>query len=178
MLSPAKTQRGVTLIEMIIAIAIVAIAIVAGIPSFKAWIQNTQIRTAAESLQNGLQIARNEAVRRNMNVEFRLGTDSGWSVVTVRTGETVQERSAGEGSVNVDLTPTPAAATIVTFDGLGRVRSLNNDGSVPLTQLDLDVPGSILPAEDSRELRIQITSGGQVRMCDPNVLEAGDPRKC
>ena len=176
-LTAAKTQRGVSLIELSIGLVIVAILIAAGIPSFRAWIQNSQIRTAAESLQNGLQIARNEAVRRNANVEFRLGTGTEWTVVTVLTAETVQSRSQAEGSSNVVLVVTPDEADRVTFTGFGRVTA-NSDGSVPLTRLDLDVPTSVLPAADSHELTITIGGGGQVRMCDPNVSTTGDTRKC
>ena len=177
MLTVAKTQRGTSLIELSIGLVIVAILIAAGLPSFSAWIQNSQIRTAAESLQNGLQIARNEAVRRNANVEFRLGTGTEWTVVTVFTAETVQSRSQAEGSSKVELVVTPDAADRVTFTGFGRVTA-NSDGSAPLTRLDLDVPTSVLPAADSHELTITIGGGGQIRMCDPNVLTTGDTRKC
>lgn len=178
MLTAAKYQRGMSLIELAIGMAILGILIAAAVPSFKSWIQNAQIRTAAESLQNGLQVARNEAVRRNASVEFRLGTGTEWSVVTVRSDETVQSRSGSEGSANVTLTVTPAGSDIVTFTGLGRVATQNSDGSAPFTQLDMDVPTSVLPAADSRELRIMISSGGQIKMCDPTVSTAGDTRKC
>lgn len=175
---PAR-QTGMSLIELLVGLAIVAISLSLAIPNFRAWIQNTQIRAAAESLQNGLQVARNEAIRRNANVEFRLstGTNASWSVVTVLTGETVQTHSKGEGSTNVVLTPTPVDALIVTYTGLGRVAP-NNDGTTVLTQLDVDVPTDVLPAAASRELRILIGAGGQIRMCDPTLTDSTDNRKC
>ena len=58
-------QRGFTLVELMIGIAIVGLSLVMAAPSFSSWIQSTQIRTAAEAVQNGLQLARGEAVRRN-----------------------------------------------------------------------------------------------------------------
>ena len=48
------------------------ILFIMGVPSFKSWIQNTQIRTATEAIQNGLELARAEAVRRNTQVRFQL----------------------------------------------------------------------------------------------------------
>ena len=48
------------------------ILFIMGVPSFKSWIQNTQIRTATEAIQNGLEVARAEAVRRNTQVRFQL----------------------------------------------------------------------------------------------------------
>jgi type IV fimbrial biogenesis protein FimT len=167
-----------SLIELAIGLVILGILIAAGAPSFMAWIQNTQIRTTAESLQNGLQVARNEAVRRNARVEFILGGGTTWTVMTVGAApESVQSRSGSEGSVNVILTETPGGATTVTFNGFGRVDA-NADGSAPLTRIDLDVPTSVIPAADSRDLSITIGGGGQIRMCDPNVSATGDPRKC
>ena len=48
------------------------ILLVYGVPSFKNWLQNTQIRTTTEAIQNGLELARAEAVRRNTLVRFQL----------------------------------------------------------------------------------------------------------
>jgi len=59
----ARRQQGVTLIELMVGIAILATLLAMGIPAFTGWIQDTQVRTAAESILNGLQTARAEAVR-------------------------------------------------------------------------------------------------------------------
>src|SRR5690606_20965535 len=98
---------GVTLIELLIGIAIVSMLLMAGVPMCGSWIQNTQVRTAAESIQNGLQIARSEAVMRNANVRFALTSADGlvaWNVgcVTVRDScpATIQTRIAAEGGGN------------------------------------------------------------------------------
>lgn len=168
-------QKGVTLIELMITIVIVSILLTIALPSFNAWIQNTQIRTATESIQNGLQLARAEAVRRNESVNFILGAGTGWTVSTVAApGTPIQSRVSGEGSANVTVVVTPSGATTATFGALGR---LTNTAAAP-TQIDLDVPTSILPASQSKELRINITSGGQIRSCDPNVSASDDPRRC
>lgn len=65
-------HSGFSLIELMIGITIVGILFIMGIPSFKSWIQNTQIRTATEAIQNGIEVARAEAVRRNTLVRFQL----------------------------------------------------------------------------------------------------------
>ena len=44
---------------------VLGIMLALGLPSFVETIQNMQVRTAAESILDGLQIARSEAVRRN-----------------------------------------------------------------------------------------------------------------
>jgi len=172
-----KKTPGFTLIELAIGLAILGILVMAALPSYTAWIQNTQIRTAAESVLSGMQLARAEAVRRNTNVRLVFGAASSWTVSVPGTGEQIQARTSGEGSQNVTVTKTPATATTITFNSLGRVVA-NADASASITQVELDVPTSILAAAESRELRIVVSAGGNVRMCDPNVTDATDPRKC
>lgn len=65
-----KTRRGFTLIELIVVIAILGMLLALGLPSFMTWLRNIQIRNSAEALQNGLQFARTEALRRNERVTF------------------------------------------------------------------------------------------------------------
>lgn len=169
---------GFSLIEMAVTLTIIGVVITLALPAFGEWLRNLQIRTAGEAIQNGLQIARAESVRRNAAVEFVLGAGSSWTVRLANVGTVVQSRSSGEGSSNVVLAVQPAGAAIVTFDGLGRRVALNADGSAALTRIDVDLPASILPAEKTRDLRIEVGIGGQIRMCDPNVTDATDSRKC
>jgi type IV fimbrial biogenesis protein FimT len=170
------TRRGFTLIEMLITVAIVAILAALVAPSFKVMLANAQIRTGAQALFDGLQLARVEAIRRNERVIFTKGTQSSWGVTVESDGSTVQARSFTEGSPAVTVAVTPAGATKVTFDGLGRVQP-NTDASSSITQLDADVPTSLIPAASSHELRITITTGGAVRLCDPNAA-AGTAMAC
>jgi type IV fimbrial biogenesis protein FimT len=71
----------------------------------------------------------------------------------------------------------PGGATRVSFDGLGR-RTANIDASAPIDSVDLDLPTTVLPAEKSRDLRVQLGLGGQIVLCDPNVNAADDVRRC
>ncbi|MDO8291302.1 MAG: GspH/FimT family pseudopilin [Gallionella sp.] len=177
---PVTRPRGFSLVEMLIVIAIIAIATTLGMPSYRAWVHNTQIRNAAESIQNGMQKARAEAVKRNANIECVLGANPPWIIKLV--GDIVAqpeleiERASNEGAKNATATATPAGATTITFSNLGTVVA-NADATDTLTQVDLD--SSVLSAADSRNLRVTIGVAGNVRMCDPDPgLAASDPRKC
>lgn len=166
-------RQGFTLIELIIGIAILSIVIAMGVPSYSAWIQNAKLRNAAESILNGLQLARSEAVARNQTVRFALGAGSSWNVCLPDPDPdgdcvVIQSRATGDGSsAAITVTTTPPALTTINFSSLGQ-------GTV--ATIDVDVDPAIMPAADSRNLRI-LVSGGNVRMCDPNV-SAPDSRAC
>lgn len=176
-------QYGFTLVELMVGLAVAAVLIVAALPSYTAWIQNSQIRTAAESVLNGMQLARGEAVRRNDNVQLALGVQSSWTVSAPNpppptpAPEVIQVRDFGAGSRNVTVTPTPVGATIITFGPLGTVVA-NANASASITQLNFGVPAAILSSTVSRDLRITVSAGGNVRMCDPKVTVTTDPRYC
>lgn len=199
MLTPHRAQSGMTLIELAIGLVIVGILMAAAMPGFRSWIQNTQVRTAAESVQNGLQLARAEAVRRNAPVRFDLTDATGlilWNVgcVTVTTDcpATIQQQLTAEGSasarVGVDTTtpPTPVPANHygtalvagaglpagVTFDGLGRVPNANV--GVDITRADLT---SAVDA-NARRLVVVVGAGGLIRLCDPALSLASQPQGC
>lgn len=171
-------QRGVSLIEVMIGLVIVAILITLAAQGMGVWIKNAQIRTAAEAMQNGLQTARNEAVRRNAPVEFILGAGSTWTVRLAIANTVLHSRPSDEGSSDAVITPTPVGATTVSFDGMGQRMAANADASAVLTTVDIDLPTSVLPADQTRNLRVVIGLGGQIRMCDPNVSDTADTRHC
>ncbi len=174
-----RAAPGFTLIEIAITLAVLALLITAALPSFTTWIMNSKIRTQAEAITNGVQLARAEAVRQNLNAQLVLGGASGaseWTVSTVGSGgvlSPVQTRTAAGADATVVAT-TPGGAATITFNGLGRVVG-NGDGTPSITQVD--VCSTSLAAADMRKMRVIINTGGSIRMCDPQVA-AGDPRAC
>lgn len=177
-----QPQQGVTLIELMIAIAILSILIAAALPSYRTWVQNTQVRTASESIQNGLQLARTEAVRRNTSVELVLTDDAptsatvtastagrNWIVRTFGTNVFIQGRGRAEGSNSATVT---GGASSYRFDGLGRLVSPVLTAPATTSDIDIAATGS------DRALKVRIWTGGQIRMCDPSITDTTDTRSC
>lgn len=174
-----RMQRGFTLTELMIGVVVFSILISMALPSFTAWIQKTQIRTAAETIQSGLMLARGEALRRNAQVSFTMaGPDSSWTVAVVNPPETIQSRQGSEGTSNALVTvAAPAALPVsIIFDSLGRASNLASTLMIQVTNPTGGACGTALT--DMRCLNVAVSVGGTVRMCDPAVATAGDTRKC
>ncbi len=178
--SPVRGRApGFTLVEMMIALTVVGILLVLGVPAMRGVVENTRIRATSESLKYGLDLARNEAVRLNQEMEFA-ATDEGW-VVRVPTADDsaplLHSGTGRESGSEVALTFTPTDARRVTFDSFGRALAANRaDASAPVTSIDVEsVNGTTLTGY--RPMRVQVLTGGAARLCDPAV-DATDPRVC
>lgn len=197
--------RGVSLVELLIALAAFSILLMLAVPNMATWIQNTQIRTAAEGMQAGLNLARAEALRRNTTVRFQLvdaldagcvlsQTGKNWVVSlgaaasgchhaaqdpAETTVQIIQKRSGEEGSPNAVV--TASGGSEVWFNGLGRLITPPT-APAPITQINITNPAGACKTaggnEPMRCLRITVTTGGQVRTCDPAVDDNTDPRYC
>lgn len=194
-------QAGFSLIELMVGITIMALLIMIGLPNMAIWLNNTQIRTTGETMLAGLTLARTEAVKRNQVVRFQM-VDNLTSGCVIATGgkswvvslddptgacdaapsdvapRIIQSRSGDEGTPRTTVAGTPAGT--VHYNGLGRLTSPG--GAANLTQISISNPagGSCEHVDGGpmRCLRINISIGGEAKMCDPAVTDATDPRIC
>lgn len=177
---------GFTLIELMIAIVIFSITLSLGVSSYQRWVLNAQIRNAAESIQDGIQRARGEAVKCNGRAAFTLGALSAWMVThvdacgTLAAGSVLESRFSSEGSKRATVAVTPVNTATITFGSLGTIVA-NTNGSATPTQFDISVPPSaVIPG--MRPLRVAIGVAGQTRVCDPDPSITNktppDPRRC
>jgi type IV fimbrial biogenesis protein FimT len=191
LLNMALRQHGFNLIEVMVTLTVLAIMISLGVPGFVEWLQSQRVRASAEAITNGMQVARGEAIRRNLPVVLGLEPPTtAWTVCqatvspcdsTTAAGNMIQNKSGAESSGDAKIAPTPAGAILVTFSPLGSVVS-NFDGSASLKQVDVFYSDPALCSAAGgtmRCLRVVVTPGGNARMCDPTPsIVAPDPRAC
>ena len=166
-----RPEHGFSLIELCIGLVVLAILLSAAVPSLRAWLQNSQLRTTAESIQNGLQLARAEAVRRNLFTTFTLN-GVGWTVQGAGDA-TATQTSTAEGAGQSQVA---ASQNAVVFSGVGWVNP------VPAADITFNITNSsggtcAASGGPMRCLRVTVSAGGQIRMCDP-AATAGTAAAC
>ena len=178
-------SRGFSLVELLIGIGIAAILMLLAAPNYTDWITNTNIRTGAQSIADGLRLAQTYAVKRNSRVQFQLDPVAGppftgWSVIDFDNPvpPILQQNYFRSGADRMTLTTTPGPARRVTFNSFGRANPANPDLSVPIDFMDIT---GVPVTATTHPLRV-ITSGNPltaagIRMCDP-ALPVGDAKRC
>ncbi len=190
-------RRGFTLVELMIGLAIMALLLMMGVPAFSTFIQNSKLRSTAETFHAGIQTARAEAVKRNAQVQFILTDDAGdtTSAQTATASTTgrnwlvrvqdptslvytfIEGKSAAEGSGQTSTPSVAVSGTVssMTFTGLGGTTL----GSAATFSFTNPAGGACQSASGPmRCLSVVVSVGGQARMCDPAVTTTGDTRKC
>ncbi len=168
----ACSEHGFTLIELLITLTIMLILLAMGAPAYSAWLQNNQLRGAAEGVQNGMQIARQAAVQLNNQVQI-VFTGADWTVSVINPASVLQSRSNGGLTPNAQIAPSQ---NVVVFNGVGQVvpppaGTITVGVSNPSGGTCKAVGGPM------RCLNVTVQSGGQIRMCDP-ALPTTDPQSC
>ena len=174
-------QQGFSLIELVVTVVVLMTVSVFAIPAFQTSIGNSQIRTVTESIKNGLQQARVEAMKRNARIRFTLQENGAWQLGCVAAPvdaaaapacpAIISQKSASEGSsANVTIV---ADNPSVVFSGFG-----TRDPGVANELSRVDVSSTQVAQDERRALRIILAAGGHARVCDPAVNVAGDNRRC
>ncbi|WP_295524978.1 GspH/FimT family pseudopilin [uncultured Pseudacidovorax sp.] len=196
-----RGTSGMSLIELMVGVALLAILLALAIPAFGDWMRNARLRTTAESLRAGLQQARAEAIRRNAKVRFQLVTtlDNSCALSTSgpfwvsNAGASVSPASGCGGAISTTASPfliqkspvvssatgditLSASAGVMVFDPLGRMAAT----PAGVATIDLGSSGGSCLAQGGnvRCLRIAVTPSGDARLCDLTRTTTNDPMKC
>lgn len=174
-----KNVAGFTLMELVITVAVAAIVLMIGVPSFRETINNNRLTSGANEFVTALNLARSEAIKRSVRVMVCKSADGasctagggyeqGWIVfvdsnanATVDAGEPVI-RAYGALSAGLTLIGGTDVANFISYSPAG----------VPL-RID-GTPLSATPAEITLTLRksgyttsarqLVLSVGGRVRV--------------
>lgn len=149
-------NKGFTLIELMVVIAIVAIVSAIALPSLTAFIDSTRFSAQANDLVAALNYARSEAVKRNADVSVCPSTDgatcassSSWStgwLVTLADGTVIQVYPALKSGITLSASASGSLAYKPSGQSTARTFSLCGSG---------------------RSRSIQISQSGRVEMINP-----------
>ena len=130
---------GFTLIEMLIAVTVVAILLTIGIPSFRYVTNSNRIAAEINGLLGDMQFARAEAIKEGLPVTVCVSADgatcsgvnvntwqNGWIVFSDLNGNAVVNTAAGDVVLRVQ-TPFSSTDTFVATNNVGAV-TFNREG--------------------------------------------------
>ncbi len=153
-----KRQRGLTLIELLVAMVIGGVLMVAAAPSFQEYRLNSSLRENGNALYSQTLLAQSEAIKRNATV--RVAIDDG--VIQV------QDISDPDAPVLIrELAFTGGVSTgdaSIDFGGEGRPLDFN------AASVDLSKSGQACSTE-VRCPGLRVDAGGAIRLC-------GDQTNC
>jgi type IV fimbrial biogenesis protein FimT len=127
-------QQGFTLVELIVALAIVAIVLTLGVPGFNDLIRNNRMTAQVNQVVSALALARSEAVKRGASVDVSTTSGganwkNGWTVKLSVGDDDIRVFEAQEG--NHSLVADGGHSTF-TYDPQGFLRT-NCAGNCTIT---------------------------------------------
>jgi type IV fimbrial biogenesis protein FimT len=170
-----RDLRGVTLIELLVAVALGFILIMLAVPAYNTWTSDAEVSSAASSIADGLRAASAEAIKQNTSVEFLL-VAGGWTIRLAGSGATIANGHFAEGAKRAVLSALPAGTATVTFNPLGGTEKTNADATLRIDSVGITATNA------TRNLRVVLGDQGialtGVRVCDPKFVYPADPKGC
>lgn len=139
-------QRGFTLTEIMMVIAILGILTAFALPSFRQYVANQRVKSASFDLISTLSFARSEAVKRNATVDITPasgGWTNGWTISTGTT--TLRSYSSYNGVTMSDS----ASVTKLSYGVDGRVSGTTTNFSI--------APSSSITGVTSRCVKVNLS---------------------
>lgn len=152
-------QRGFTLIELMVTVAIMAILAAIAYPSFTDLIERNRLKGATEGLFADLQFAKAEAIKRNQDVTLTATTGTSWKYDITLPDATVLKSVKAADVRGVTL----SAATNAGKTVFKPVRSTADAASFTM-QRDSDT---------SQTMKVKVSDLGRILICSDSSAVLG-----
>ena len=167
-----KKYSGFTLIELMVALAVVAILISVGLPKMSIFFKGNRMVTNANDLLAGLHIARSEAIKRNTRVSICKSTNAGDAEPKCATGAEgwdegwfVFVEGRDEGNAFGEYTKATDGAIL-------RVNTGAEGSKVTITTGDAGIDKYVsFTSRGAPKLRSGSSQSGVFRVCDDRGLK-------
>ena len=142
-------KRGVTLIEVVIVFAIIAIGAVLMVPNMGAWLPNYRLRSATRDMVSTMRVAQNRAVSNNMDHQVLI---AGGSYTLQRfssglhTWITEGDTKTFPTGITISNNTFQALGTTPTGSALFRPNSSSNGGTLVLVNTKTQRTITVLPS--------------------------------
>lgn len=166
----ASAQRGVTLVELMIVLAVAALLGAAALPSMATMLGRHRLQAAARHLQADLALARQEALRHGRVAHLVFEPGANWCyALSLGVASGCQPGSAGVGSALLKLVRADQYPDVVLVDA-GAMALDARDGTSLLGQGQ----ASFVSLRGDR-LTVHLSHLGRAALCAPAAPIAGLP---
>ena len=151
--------RGLTLIELMVVVTIVALLLMVAVPSFTSFIARGRVSGAAEATSQDLQLMKSESLRNNGDVTLSISPGATWCYGAVVASTACTCTTANSCSLR----------TLSSTDFPGVSMALQTGMGTSSTFSALRGLGQAVGVENSNAnagtLRVRMTASGQVSIC-------------
>lgn len=167
-MSKLKAQKGFSLIELLVTIAIIAIIAAIAVPSYQDTIERNRLKETLQLVKSDIQLARGEAIKRSESVTFSTtsGAAGAWCLGSI----------ASTASCDCSVTVSSAAGYCdvkrisgAEYDKTSITTSANftfepRRGTTTSTQLTVTT--------DNHSAQLDINAAGRVLVCGGDLYDA------
>ncbi|WP_444934831.1 GspH/FimT family pseudopilin [Microbulbifer sp. JTAC008] len=168
------TQRGFTLLELLISLCILSILLLIGLPSFTQIIEKTQMELVGDDFFSAIQLTRNTAVGKNQRVTMRnFGSwDLGWEIFIDTDHDGIRDDNdslimSGSRVEKVQILSNSPVKDYISFIGTGESRKTGSpQGALQMGSL------YVCTLDGSQGLALILFHSGRLR------VEEADQNQC
>ena len=160
--------RGFTLVELMVAIAVLSIILTVAVPSITSMRDRNRVRAAAEAVYAHLQFARSESIKQDRNLTVRVATGTNWCLG-------ISNSSGCDCQITNSCQFGPAGGLLernLSGNDFSDITLTSNQSNISFDSrrgIDLN-PGTItLTGGNLLAISVIHSSRGRIRLCSGNI---------